>query len=124
MERPLDRAYVTRDGSSVVELLHPEHGGPEAYSVALAVVSAGECTRLHHHKTSREVYHFAEGEATVEVGKRRVSVAAGDTVTIPAAVDHRILAGERGDVHLVCICRPPYRHDDTVVVGDAGDGDR
>jgi mannose-6-phosphate isomerase-like protein (cupin superfamily) len=118
-----DGGYVTLDGSRVAELLHPDSGGPETYSVALAIVEAGQTTRLHHHETSREVYLFIEGAATVEVGLELVSVTGGDTVAIPAGTPHRIGAGAEAEVHLLCVCRPPYRHEDTILVGEEPDGD-
>ena len=123
MGRKLDEGYVTLDGSRVVELLHPDGGGPETYSVALAIVGPGETTRLHRHRTSGEVYYFLEGEAEVQVGEEAAAVGPDDAVVIPAGQAHRIVAEGDAEVHLLCVCRPPYRHEDTVVAERDGDGD-
>jgi hypothetical protein len=46
--------YVTKDGSEIRELLHPDRHAVRQQSLAEAVVAPGATTRLHCHKTSEE----------------------------------------------------------------------
>lgn len=52
-ERP---AYLTKDGSEIRELLHPDHHSVVNQSLAEARVPAGVTTLLHRHHRSEEIY--------------------------------------------------------------------
>ena len=50
-------AYVTKDGSVIRELMHPQQHGGRAQSLAEATVPPGTRTLLHRHALTEELYH-------------------------------------------------------------------
>lgn len=105
--------YVTRDGSEIRELMHPNVHGNRAQSLAEARVAPGASTLLHRHLVTEEIYHFTAGQGVMRLGSERFAVHAGDTVCIPPGTPHCL--DNTGDVALVllCACAPAYAHDDT-----------
>ncbi len=108
-----ERAYVTKDGSFVEELVRPEDGS-QRVSLARCTVRAGQRTYAHSHIRSDEIYYALQGKAIVQVGEERVPLEPGQFVFIPAGTVHWIEASE--DFVLLCICSPPYQHEDTELV--------
>lgn len=105
--------FVTKDGSVIRELLHPQHHPVRTMSFAEAVVEAGATTRLHAHRASEEIYHITQGSGLMQLGNRRFAVAPGDSVVIAPGTPHCITATGAGPLHILCACHPPYSHDDT-----------
>src|SRR6187397_785012 len=84
-------AFVTKDGSTIRELHHTA-----AQSLAEASLEAGQGTQRHYHARTEEIYLLTAGGGVLEVdGESREVVAGAD--------------GAR----LLCMCAPPYSHDDT-----------
>ncbi len=108
--------YVTLDGSAVRELMHPDHHGVAALSVAEAVVAAGAATRRHRHRRAEEVYLVTSGVGTMELGSESFAVAAGDAVAIPPEMPHRLQNRGSEPLVVLCCCAPAYHHDDTEVL--------
>lgn len=109
-------SYVTKDGSSVREFIHPSIHGNTNLSLAEAVVLPGKSTLSHYHRLSEELYHVTQGVGQVAVGKDKVEVKPGDTVCIPPATVHNATNTGAEDLKILCIMSPPYSHEDTVVV--------
>lgn len=105
--------YVTKDGSEIRELMHPQHHGVSAQSLAEAVVRPGAWTRLHRHVRSEELYHVLSGSAHLFLGEQRLSLRRGDTVAIAPGTPHRLHNCGRVPLRLLCMCAPAYAHDDT-----------
>ena len=110
--------YITKDGSEIRECLHPDHHGPGRISMAEAVVPPGAATHMHVHSASEEIYRFLSGTGTMRLGKRRLDITPGDTVRIPAGTAHAIRNDGERDLVFLCCCSPPYRHEDTRLVGE------
>lgn len=106
-------AYLTKDGSQIRELMHPQHHGNRNQSLAEATVAAGQRTALHRHWATEELYHITTGRGLMTLGKQVFAVAAGDTVQIPPGTPHCIEADNDGPLTLLCCCSPAYAHDDT-----------
>ncbi len=98
---------VTKDGSTIRELMHTER-----QSLAEATVAPGQATERHYHVLSEELYTFLEGGGTLEVDGCVRDVTAGDTVLIPPGAWHAFTGGEAG-ARFLCSCTPAYSHDDT-----------
>jgi mannose-6-phosphate isomerase-like protein (cupin superfamily) len=108
--------YLTKDGCTIRELMHPDvHSllGVKHQSLAEAVVNAGQCTRLHRHHTSEELYYITQGEGLMTLGAMEFAVQAGDTVCIPPGTAHCIKNTGRKDMKILCCCAPAYAHEDT-----------
>lgn len=106
-------AYTTKDGSTIRELMHPRSHASRAQSLAEATVRPGECTVLHRHARTEELYHILEGEGRMTLGDARFEVVAGDTVCIPPGTAHCIANEGTSPLRLLCCCSPAYAHEDT-----------
>lgn len=109
--------YVTKDGSVIRELMHPQiTGGSRNQSLAEAVVLPGQATHLHKHRTSEELYFITRGEGRMTLGGRRFEVRTGDTVCIPPGTAHAIENTGAADLVILCSCAPAYSHGDTELI--------
>jgi mannose-6-phosphate isomerase-like protein (cupin superfamily) len=106
------RAYITRDGSEIRELMHPSVHGNRKQSLAEAIVPAGGRTLLHRHRESEELYHVTSGEGHMTLGDEQFTIEPGDTVLIPPGTPHCVVAGA-SSLHILCCCSPAYAHEDT-----------
>ncbi|MEW6594981.1 MAG: cupin domain-containing protein [Thermodesulfobacteriota bacterium] len=109
--------YTTKDGSTIRELMHPDHTAVRNLSVAEAAVLPGQVTLPHTHQSSEEVYHILAGQGRITLGGDLFDVAAGDTVVIPPGTIHTIANTGSAALRILCCCAPPYRHDDTSLAG-------
>lgn len=108
--------YITKDKSSIKELMHPNMHGVKNQSLAEATVPQGVKTLLHYHKKSEELYHILEGAGAMTLGNRTFEVNKGDTVCIPPTTLHCIENTGDNELRILCCCAPAYSHEDTVVV--------
>jgi mannose-6-phosphate isomerase-like protein (cupin superfamily) len=106
-------AYVTKDGSTIRELMHPAVHGNRQQSLAEAVVEAGARTALHRHARTEELYHITAGSGMMTLGSERFAVAAGDTICIAPGTPHCIANNGAVPLKILCACAPAYAHEDT-----------
>lgn len=106
-------AYITCDGSEIRELMHPAAQGNKAQSLAEAIVRQDQQTHLHQHHDSEELYYITKGEGYMTLGGEQFEVTVGDTICIPPDTPHCIKNIGTDALHILCICSPPYSHDDT-----------
>ncbi len=111
--------YVTKDGSEIRELMHPDHHLCRQQSLAEAVVPPGAVTLLHRHVRTEELYHVTAGAGLMRLGEAHFPVAPGDTVLIPPGTPHNITNTGESPLHLLCCCSPAYSHDDTELLEEA-----
>ena len=107
------KPYTTKDGSIIRELIHPNHMKVKNISLAEAVVKPNEETFLHIHKTSEEIYHITEGKGIMQLGDETFEVKKGDSILIPPNTPHKIKNISEEELKILCICSPPYSHEDT-----------
>ncbi|MES9962467.1 MAG: cupin domain-containing protein [Candidatus Sedimenticola sp. 20ELBAFRAG] len=105
--------YITKDGSEIRELLHPDHHNVNNQSLAEAVIPAGATTHLHLHRNTEEIYHITAGEGILTLGDEQVSVSRGDSVSIAPGTAHCIENCGTGELVILCCCSPAYSHEDT-----------
>lgn len=105
--------YITKDGSTIRELMHPAVHGNSKQSLAEATVPAGGKTLLHKHAAAEEIYHITEGSGIMTLGSEEFEVRAGDTVCIPPGTPHRIRNAGKEPLKILCCCAPAYSHEDT-----------
>ena len=99
--------FTTKDGSTIRELHHTR-----AQSLAEARLEPGQATQRHYHARAEEIYLVTEGGGVLEVDGVVRDVREGDAVLIPPGARHELIAGPEG-VRILCMCAPPYAHDDT-----------
>jgi len=109
-------AYITRDGSSIRELMHPGVQGNVNQSLAEASVPPGSSTLLHRHQKSEELYHILSGSGRMTLGDEDFDVAPGDTILIPPGIAHCLHNTGDQPLRLLCCCTPAYRHEDTEIL--------
>lgn len=105
--------YVTKDGSGIWELFHPDSSPVAGFSVAEALVGPGEDTVPHVHRRSQEVYYILEGSGEMRLGDGELNVGPGDAILILPGTRHDIKNTGTGALRILCICSPPYAHEDT-----------
>lgn len=108
--------YVTKDGSLIRELMHPDQHASRHQSLAEAIVQPGQMTALHRHHQTEELYHITAGTGRMTLGNDRFDVHAGDTVCIPPGTPHCIENTGTDDLHILCSCAPAYAHSDTEIL--------
>jgi len=108
--------YVTRDGSEIRELLHPDAHAVRNQSLAEAVVAPGGATLLDRHEASEEIYHVTRGNGLLTLGSEKFAIAAGDSIAIPPGTPHRVENVGAVALHILCCCSPAYSHDDTFLL--------
>ena len=111
-------SYTTLDGSSIRELMYPQHHGNRLQSLAEATVHPGGATMLHTHTLSEEIYHVIAGCGVMILGETRFPIGIGDTVQIPPGMAHAVRNRGESDLVLLCCCSPPYSHLDTKLLGN------
>jgi len=110
------KPYVTKDGSQIRELIHPDSDERAQMSLAEARVLPGAATMSHVHAKSQEIYHISCGSGLMSLGDEVFEVAPGDSVLIPAGVWHSVRNTGSGPLKILCCCCPPYSHDDTILL--------
>ena len=107
------KPYVTKDGSIIRELMHPDRHGNQLQSLAEATVRPGTRTQLHGHEKTEELYHITAGEGRMTLAGEQFSVATGDTVCISPGTAHCIENTGQTNLVILCCCTPAYDHHDT-----------
>lgn len=106
-------SFVTKDGSTIRELMHPAVHGNWHQSLAEAIVPPGGRTLRHRHHRTEELYHFTAGSGWMELGDDRFEVRPGDTVHIPPGTPHALVNDGDRELRLLCCSAPPYTDEDT-----------
>jgi mannose-6-phosphate isomerase-like protein (cupin superfamily) len=108
--------YITKDGSEIRELMHPNIQGNKLQSLTEATVSVGTKTFRHKHTVTEELYHITQGRGLMTLGNESFEVIIGDTVCIPPGTVHWIENVGTEPLVLLCCCSPAYAHADTELI--------
>lgn len=105
-------AILAHDGCRLKELLHPGNDAVDIpYSLAVAVVDAGQGTHPHRLEQT-EVYHLLSGSGVMHIGCEKRPVCAGDLVFIPAGETQWIENPGINPLVFAAIVSPPWRAQD------------
>jgi mannose-6-phosphate isomerase-like protein (cupin superfamily) len=105
--------FVTKDQSTIRELLHPARHGVSAVSFAEATVEIGDTTAMHLHRKSEEIYHITAGAGTMRLGSAKFAIRPGDTIFIAPGTPHNVTSTGRDALKILCVSCPAYADDDT-----------
>lgn len=108
--------FITKDGSEIRELMHPDVHGNSKQSFAEATVPAGSETARHKHIQTEEIYYISQGSGLMTLGDDRFEVRSGDTICIPPGTVHNIRNIGGTPLKILCCCSPPYSDSDTELV--------
>ncbi len=109
-------AYITKDGSEIRELLHPNQHAVKNQSLAEARIPPGTRTIRHLHNLTEEIYHVTHGSGLMQLGAETFTVSAGDSIAIAPGTAHCIGNTGQEILHILCCCAPAYSHEDTVLL--------
>jgi mannose-6-phosphate isomerase-like protein (cupin superfamily) len=107
--------FTTRDGSKIREIMAPRNSIIERQSLAEAVIPLGGETQEHYHATSEEIYFIFSGIGEMQFLDETARVEPGDAIALPPGTRHKIRNIGNNDLVFLCICVPPYEHEDTVI---------
>ena len=107
------KPYITKDGSEIRELLHPNQDAVRQQSLAEAVIPPGTSTQLHRHQLTEEIYHVTHGCGLMTLGEAQFEIGVGDSIAILPGTPHRVENIGNEALHILCCCAPAYSHDDT-----------
>ncbi|WP_440951451.1 cupin domain-containing protein [Methanococcoides sp. FTZ1] len=105
--------FITKDGSIIRELMHPNSGGNQRQSLAEAIVPVGCETLKHRHYEAEEIYHITAGSGLMTLGDDVFKVGVGDTILIDRGAGHKIKNTGNIELKFLCCCSPAYSHEDT-----------
>ena len=115
------KPFVTKDKSLIREFFHPLHETSKQtpknipFSIALATVKTGQKTLKHIHETSTEFYYITQGAGTIQLNSKKESIEENTLIYIPAGTKHTVTNTSKEDLLILCICNPPYSHEDTKI---------
>ena len=115
------KPFVTKDKSLIQEFFHPLHETSKQlarnipFSIALATVKPGQKTLRHIHETSTEFYYITQGVGTIQLNSRKHPIEENMLIYIPAKTQHTVTNTGKEDLLILCICNPPYSHEDTKI---------
>lgn len=112
-QRDAVTCYITKDGSTIRELMHPLQHGNGRQSLAEATVAPGGTTLLHRHQQSEEIYHVISGQGVMTLGDAQIKIRVGDSIRIAPGIAHAVHNNGETDLVFLCCCSPPYSHQDT-----------
>lgn len=84
--------YSIRDNRSLKNLV-----------LSQTILHVAQQTRGHHHEGQEEVYFFVHGQGKMIVGEETFDVTAGDIVTIPDGLFHRVINTGESDLVFNCV---------------------
>ena len=79
--------FKALDNTILCELLHPERENEDLkinYSIAHAILKAGESSLVHRLKTSIEIYYILEGNGIMHIDNESEDVQPGQVIYIPS----------------------------------------
>lgn len=108
--------FVTKDGSTIRELLSHRNSAIRRQSLAEARVPPGIRTQPHYHPLSEEIYYILAGEARMFLEDEMRPVGPGDAIAIPPGQVHSIENTGPTELIFLCCCAPAYEHEDTILL--------
>jgi mannose-6-phosphate isomerase-like protein (cupin superfamily) len=112
------RAFTTKDGSEIRELLAHRNSCIRRQSLAEARLPPGGVTTEHYHANTEEIYYILEGRATMRLGEEVQPVGPGDAIAIPPGAAHQIRNVGATVLKFLCCCAPAYEDGDTVLTAE------
>lgn len=109
--------FVTKDTSTIREILSYRNSAIQRQSLAEATVPPGASTQPHYHREAEEIYYILAGRGRMRIGSEEADVKVGDGIAIPPGSVHSISNTGAEDLVFLCCCVPAYEHSDTELTG-------
>jgi len=108
--------FVTKDTSEIREIMAYRNSACKNISLAEATIYPDRSTEPHYHDESEEIYYFLSGSGHMQLGDEELDVGPGDAVFIPPGTVHQTWNTGNEKLVFLCLCAPPYEHEDTELV--------
>jgi mannose-6-phosphate isomerase-like protein (cupin superfamily) len=109
------KAFTTKDGSEIRELLAYRNSEIRNQSLAEARLAAGGSTQEHYHPRAEEIYYITHGTGRMRIDEETRDVRIGDAIAIPPGKRHKLWNTGSETLRLLCCCAPAYEDSDTVI---------
>ena len=109
------KAFITKDGSEIRELLAHRNSCIRNQSLAEARLPIDGATQEHYHPRTEEIYYITQGTGRIRIEGEVREVAVGDAIAIPPGKRHKLWNVGNEALRLLCCCAPAYEHTDTVI---------
>ena len=111
--------FKALDNTILCELLHPEREESDLkmnYSIAHAVLKAGESSLVHKLKTSIEIYYILEGKGIICIDDESEEVKSGQIVYIPANSRQYITNTGNDELKFLAMVYPMWQKEDEELI--------
>jgi mannose-6-phosphate isomerase-like protein (cupin superfamily) len=115
------RAFITKDGSEIRELLAHRNSPIRNQSLAEARLPAGASTQEHYHRKTEEIYYITHGAGRIRIESQTRDVRVGDAIAILPGQKHKLWNTGDEPLRLLCCCAPAYEDNDTVITESCAD---
>ncbi len=105
--------FVTIDGSTIREIIHPNNVDSVHQSLAEAKLEPSSSTLNHLHSKSEEIYYVLKGTGRMHLDTEELIVGVNDAIYIPPGTKHFIENTGEEDLIFLCCSTPPYSNEDT-----------
>ncbi len=109
------KPFITKDTSEIREILAPTNSSIEKQSLAEATLHPGGKTVEHCHMKAEEIYYILQGKGRIKFDTMTSDIRPGDGIAIPPGTHHQIHNTGTTDLVFLCLCVPPYTHEDTML---------
>src|SRR3989338_185072 len=110
------KEILAGDKTILRELLHPDKENIKLrYSLAHAIVKAGDKSTPHKLKTS-EVYYILEGEGIMHINNESEKVKSAHVIYIPPESMQYIENTGKSDLKFLCIVDPAWKKEDEIII--------
>ena len=113
-------AFITKDGSEILELLAYRNSAIRNQSLAEARLPVGASTQEHYHARTEEIYFITQGQGRIRIEGELAEVKGGDAIAIPPGKKHKLWNTGSQTLTLLCCCAPCYEDSDTFITEEAG----
>ena len=103
------RAFTTKDGSEIRELLAYRNSVITRQSLAEARLHPGASTTPHRHERTEEIYYILAGSGSMRIGDSTAQVGPGDAIAIPPGTNHQIRNTGSCVLKFLCCCASAVR---------------
>lgn len=107
--------FITKDSSTIRELMAPRNSAIVRQSLAEATVHPYASTIAHYHPQTEEIYYILCGDGLIAIENDVSPVKAGDSIGILPGERHQIRNTGRTDLIFLCCCVPSYIDSDTII---------
>jgi mannose-6-phosphate isomerase-like protein (cupin superfamily) len=111
--------FKALDNTILCELLHPKRESKDLkidYSIAHAILKAGESSLVHKLKTSIEIYYILEGKGIMHIDDESEEVQPGQVIYIPANSKQYIQNTCDNELKFLALVYPMWQEEDEELI--------